>query len=546
MVQALIRSIAYRKFIDFPTSFYLYMRIDERSRFGGLRMDVQNKKVKEGDKWFVYSKDGKKKLGGPYDTEEEADERMKQVEGHKKTKNQFCSVVFNAKPKLVRNDKMADKDYVVVPMVMLVEGVHAGSEGPYLYPKEENAKRVELWNMKPVVVYHPDTPSACTPEVLNTRQIGIILNAKADEDGKVNAEAWLDEARVKKVDKRVWDAIQNEETLELSTGLMADSDEEAGEWNGEKYNGTLHNYGPDHLAVLPDQVGACSVEDGAGFYRNAKGVKVSIGRAWTKYFNELCANTLREQMQKAVRVTGEYRYVEDWSEEKNYLIYSTDKGGLYKQSYVLNGNVVTLEGEPAEVIRKMVYDPISKSEPKQVQNQNKESPDMDKKKIVDGLIANKKFEEKDRDVLTALPEDMLERLEKSYQNAGPAPKVEEKPVVQNAEPKAKPITMEDLPEDLRRVVQNGQRIEKEQKDKFISIIFKHPKNTFTKEYLATKDVEELQNLANLAVTSDEQEKDVQNVMRFNYQGMADPIQNDDCSDVPVLEPPTYQNKVKVA
>ncbi len=506
-------------------------------------MDVQNKKVKEGDKWFVYSKDGKKKLGGPYDTEEDADERMKEVEHFKKTKNQFVQVLFNAKPKLVRNEKMADKDYLVVPMVMLVEGVHEGSEGPYLYPKEENARRVELWNMKPVVVYHPDTPSACTPEVLNTRQIGIIMNAKADKDGKVNAEAYLDEVRVKKVDNRILEAIKNEETLELSTGLMADSDEEPGEWNGEKYNGTLHNYGPDHLAILPDQVGACSVEDGAGFYRNSQGVKVQVPPTLMTFINELCANTLREQMQKVVKIPDDYRYVEDWSEEKNYLIYSTNKGGLYKQSYSLSGNVVTLEGEPTEVIRKMVYDPVNKSDVKQVQNQVKGSPDMDKKKIVDGLIANKQFEEKDRDMLTALPDKVLENLAKPVQNAEPAPKVEEKPIVQNAQPK--PITMEDLPEDLRRVVQNGQRIEKEQKDKFITIITKHPKNTFTKEYLATKDVEELANIANLSMT-EEQEKEVTNVMRFNYGGQADPIQNDDCSDVPVLEPPTYRNKKAVA
>jgi hypothetical protein len=610
-------------------------------------MDVQNKKVKEGDKWFVYSKDGKKKLGGPYDTEGEADERMKQVEHFKNIKNQFVSVLFNAKPKLVRNDKMADKDYVVVPMVMLVEGVHAGSEGPYLYPKEENVKRVELWNMKPVVVYHPDTPSACTPEVLNTRQIGIILNAKADEDGKVNAEAWLDEARVKKVDKRIWDAIQNEETLELSTGLMADSDEEAGEWNGEKYNGTLHNYGPDHLAVLPDQVGACSVEDGAGFYRNEKGelvrnggagsgnfghfgrpgevggsgggggssggaLKVSdakIGdkvvwdtkeRGWqpgsdkpsssrktgtvvdkeddgrlvverpngkitivsdddtlisivgsglkknfSEILNEFSVNTLRDDLQKLIAIKGQYRWIEDIYPDENYFVYSADGGGgFYKQGYTQDGDTVKLDGVPENVTRVISYKTV-KNETKPVQNTVKGSPDMDKKKIVDGLIANKKFEEKDRTVLMAMPDDMVERLEKSYQNAEPALKVEDKPVVQNAEPKAKPITMEDLPEDLRRVVQNGQRIEKEQKDKFIGIILKHPKNTFTKEYLATKDVEELQNLANLAVTSDEQEKDVQNVMRFNYQGMADPIQNDDCLDVPTLEPPTYQNKDKV-
>ncbi len=38
------------------------------------------------------------------------------------------SFTSNASTKLVRNDKMAGRDYVVVPMVMIVEGVLNGSK----------------------------------------------------------------------------------------------------------------------------------------------------------------------------------------------------------------------------------------------------------------------------------------------------------------------------------------------------------------------------------------------------------------------------------
>ena len=199
----------------------------------------------------------------------------------KDTTKTFHSVVCNMLPKGVRNDTMSDKEFLVVPMVMLVEGVHSGSEGAYYYPATELAKRPVVWNMKPVVVYHPDEPSACDPSVVSTRGIGHIMNTQWT-DGKLKAEAWLEKDRVEKVDNRILEAIEKEETLELSTGLFADSDEVSGEWQGEEYQGTLTNYGPDHLAILPDQIGACSVSDGAGVFRNTEGEKVTISKSWMK------------------------------------------------------------------------------------------------------------------------------------------------------------------------------------------------------------------------------------------------------------------------
>ena len=38
---------------------------------------------KEGGKWVLYSSDGKKKLGGPYKSRKEAQQRLRQVEYYK-------------------------------------------------------------------------------------------------------------------------------------------------------------------------------------------------------------------------------------------------------------------------------------------------------------------------------------------------------------------------------------------------------------------------------------------------------------------------------
>lgn len=48
--------------------------------------------LKKDGKWYVYSEDRKKKLGGPYDTREEALKRLRQVEYFKRHKESFCAV----------------------------------------------------------------------------------------------------------------------------------------------------------------------------------------------------------------------------------------------------------------------------------------------------------------------------------------------------------------------------------------------------------------------------------------------------------------------
>jgi len=191
----------------------------------------------------------------------------------------FVRTTNQTKAVQVRKEILDGREHWVVPMVMLVEGVHNGSLGPIYYPASELAKVPAVWNHKPIVVDHPvwnGVPvSACEPVILNARKVGVILNTRWEE-GKLKAEAWIDPIKAKQVDARIIEAIVNQKVMELSTGLFLEEEPISGTWNGESYQSIARNLRPDHLALLPDGVGACSVADGAGFIRNAAVVEVKL------------------------------------------------------------------------------------------------------------------------------------------------------------------------------------------------------------------------------------------------------------------------------
>lgn len=188
---------------------------------------------------------------------------------------ELVSLTLNLLPKSCRVDNLEGQEYTVIPMVILTEGVHAGSMGPLYYPKDELAKTPQAWNHKPIVVYHPTMNgvgvSACDPVIINSRKVGLMMNTQF-KGGKLKSEAWIRKDRAEAVDERIMSAVASGEMMELSTGVYVDVDETEGEYFGEEYKAVARNYRPDHLALLPDQIGACSIADGAGLMRNA-GVK---------------------------------------------------------------------------------------------------------------------------------------------------------------------------------------------------------------------------------------------------------------------------------
>lgn len=204
----------------------------------------------------------------------------------------------------VRRAKHQGRDYLVAPMVLINPGVLNGSKGALLYPPDEVAKNPRQWNGVPIVVYHPhrlgQPVSASAPGVLDSQGIGEVRNATSN--GKLRAEGWFDAEKTRRVNPSVYNRLLKNEPIELSTGLYTDNEEQSGTFNGRQYEAIARNYRPDHLAILPDQVGACSVKDGCGVLVNKENrmsiqdkLSVLVDNAWSDEAREAAAEARKNK-----------------------------------------------------------------------------------------------------------------------------------------------------------------------------------------------------------------------------------------------------------
>jgi len=422
----------------------------------------------------------------------------------------------------VRTETVGGKEYTIAPVVMMVTGVHNGTNGPLYYPTEEMSQLPVVWNSKPVVVNHPQkddgTPcSACDPSVLEKSGIGVLYNTSFEE-GKWKAEAWLDMDRVNAVDSRIADAVNNGTMMELSTGLFTDNEEVEGEWEGEAYSAIARNYRPDHLAILPDAVGACSILDGAGFIRNqqatdtAKEGRVVYSRDETGRLscsiltdNEKSHDKLRDDLSELLRekfnsgtdATSPWAWVEAVFDD--FFIYDYD-GKLYRQDYTSTDQETVLTGEAEEVYRVVEYRTMHGDFIGNTSN-NTRSNQMDKQKMIQGLIDNEatQWTEEDHTILDNMAEDVLAKLV-------PNEKVAETPVKTPVEiPAPAPATnrtvaeyIADAPAEIREALQEGMTANQQQRQSLIATITANTANTFTPEQLAVMSVNDLRAVAKLA------------------------------------------------
>ena len=184
------------------------------------------------------------------------------------------TVTANAKGR-TRRAIAGGREFLVAPLTLIVPGVLNGSKGRLYYPLEEVAADPAAWNDIPITAYHPRAKdgsplSATDPQVWQSQGIGAVKNAWAN--GKLQAEGWFDAELTRQVDPRIYNALKRNQPIELSTGLYTDNDPApaGAAWNGQPYDYIARNYRPDHLAVLPDEKGACSLDDGCGVLINSK------------------------------------------------------------------------------------------------------------------------------------------------------------------------------------------------------------------------------------------------------------------------------------
>lgn len=307
--------------------------------------------------------------------------------------------------KKVRSVTHLGREFYVAPMTMIMpDAVLNGSDGAILYPEEENRKSADLWNGMPIVVYHPTAidengrvvpVSARDPDILEAVQVGNVYRARCPkggrDKGKLRAEGWFDKERTKQVDTRVLNALEKGLPLELSTGLFLeavpvdpDDPEKTATINGVSYKATARKYKPDHLAVLPDMTGACSIKQGCGILVNSCGClkvrteeletgKVEVDRKSGPKTNSdidpkllvngLTYSEIHEHVSKAIReklqpngrgeeYPSRWYYVLDVTEE--FAVYTEEyrsNSKLYKIDYSIDDvGKVTFSGEPKRVM----------------------------------------------------------------------------------------------------------------------------------------------------------------------------------------------------
>lgn len=199
----------------------------------------------------------------------------------------------------IRRKTFNNSQHLVLPVVMLKVGVHAGSGGPLFYPEDELKNATHLWNGKPVLVNHPTNcgqpVSANSPRVWEGQVLGQIWNAQFERD-MLKAEIWLDEKRVQSIAPQLLTLINQGANIDVSTGLFTSDEEASGVWNGEKYVAIARRHVPDHLAILPDSRGACSWSDGCGIRVNSINELIrNIDNAYSSYLRNGGYNNMNDE-----------------------------------------------------------------------------------------------------------------------------------------------------------------------------------------------------------------------------------------------------------
>jgi hypothetical protein len=173
---------------------------------------------------------------------------------------------------------LGGREYITAPMSLIVPGVLPGSKGPLYYPPEECAANSSDWDNMKLVVRHPFDPltgeyvSASTPGV---EDIGFARSSVFK--GKLRSQGFFDVEKVRNADKelapehKMLPRLLSGKPIELSTGLYTDNEEApvGANHNGRPYTHIARNYRPDHIAILPDAAGACSIKDGCGVMVNS-------------------------------------------------------------------------------------------------------------------------------------------------------------------------------------------------------------------------------------------------------------------------------------
>jgi|TARA_R110002096_G_scaffold55026_16_gene141646 hypothetical protein len=319
----------------------------------------------------------------------------------------------------VRKEILNGREHLVAPLTMIVPGVLHGSQGPLYYSPEAIAQNSEAWNNIPIVLSHPASGSARNPDVINNSGLGTIYNARIDKHS-LKAEGWFDVDRTREVSEECFNALVAGETMELSTGVGVDRTPVTNGQtpDGIAYTSTVSNLRPDHLAILMDTRGACSIEEGCGV------------------FNEMSNEDIREALSAKLHDRlnlGSDQFLFIVAVFKKSVVYEFN-GTTYKLKYKrVKGDTLELSNDaPVPVKRMTSFEPVSNDSKKE--SSMSKLTENERSTIVAELVSNCDcWEEADVDTLNSFEDEKLVKLQahtKKVFAANAAPEVVVAPVVE--------------------------------------------------------------------------------------------------------------------
>ena len=275
------------------------------------------------------------------------------------------------------------------------------------YPAAEIAKSFNTLEGTPAPMGHPivrgNYVGVGHPEAYPFISGAINRNVKR-EDGTVHLEKWIDKEYATRNHPALIEAINKKQPIHTSTGLILERIPVA---NNDGYKYEAHNMVFDHDAILLNEVGAATPDQGVGVFVNSAGDQYEVVNS---VLSEGAADSTRAAIQAAL---PEDAWLDDYDETT--AVYDTNAGGKVAQTYTITDGVALLTGEPYNVKRKTVWERVVAAfKPKPVQVENKMDEEL---KAL--LTANSDAVAKIADAVTKLSAD-VEAVKSAQDAAGEA------------------------------------------------------------------------------------------------------------------------------
>lgn len=379
-----------------------------------------------------------------------------------------------------------NKDYIVVPVVALVEGVMQAlnAQTPELVLASEFSIAPSGWDGRPVMHNHPTIDgrpvSANSPAVLEQFCFGRMFNTQV-VNKELRTEGWIDVAKAAALGGKVQqtvDRVLDGKPVEVSVGVFVVAEQKQGVHEGKPYGSVWREMVPDHLAFLEEgHIGACSNAMGCGagaavHMITAEGISRPMAdtkrtlrerlkdilpfRIGAKgYSDNDIRDALRREIQKAESSPS---YIESVFESDGYFIYATMNPDpnvyeehYYKRSFTFDKatGTVTLEGDRTEVEPVVYFEPkVAEGQPRaacscQKTPSESEPVVMERAARIQALIANANCPIKEQAALEALSDAGLTLLEEKVAALTvppPSAPPQQPPVAPPAEPPVPPVT----------------------------------------------------------------------------------------------------------